>query len=246
MTARLLAATFTLALLPAAGRASIAPLPFRAEVNTWRATHIVVVQDGKVVERWLGDFKAGDALPAGADRFVTMPVPTLSKELAADKVQVTGKRKVIFLAHGPLDGGDPKERHWMGACSAGHHANPDRPTSVAWVEGDRAFTVVGVDRSGGYELIEEKGGVAAIKRRVDVGLKLKAELAAIKTDPDPTKRAARLAEFEPAARRYADSWASGEVVLEVGKCGAAAVPHLVTWYTQPGNQNGGYALVVLC
>lgn len=231
----------TLLLLPVlllAPTAALPPLPFSAETNTWSATHIVVVQDGKVAESWLGDFKPGDALPEGADRFSKMPAPPLSKGTPG----VTGKRKVVFLAHVPLDGTDRTKKVWTGACSAGHHANPAYPTSVAWVEGDRAFVAVGAE-NGGYELIEHTGGVAAIRRRVDDGLALRKTFAEIKAEPDAAKRAARLVEFKPTATRY-DSSAGGDVVVEVGKCGAAAVPHLVTWYTT--SDPSGYALVVLC
>src|SRR5262245_42093587 len=86
--------------------------------NTWNATHIVVAEGGKVVESWKGDLKAGDPLPEHAARFTRVPVPgpdPWSKLTGEKPPVVSGKRMVLFLAHVPQEGQDPKTLVWMGA-----------------------------------------------------------------------------------------------------------------------------------
>ena len=66
MIGRLIATVAALALMPGHGFSAFM-LPFDAQHNTWNATHIVVVEGGKVIECWKGGLKAGDALPKSGD-----------------------------------------------------------------------------------------------------------------------------------------------------------------------------------
>ena len=61
-------------LTSAAASAEILP-HFDPQSHTWKATHIVVVGEGKVIESWKGNLKVGDALPDGVARFTRIPLP---------------------------------------------------------------------------------------------------------------------------------------------------------------------------
>ena len=234
MTGRLLAILIALSLTPARGWAETAPLGFDAHKNTWNATHIVVVDDGKVAESGTGDLKVGAALPDGAARFARIPVPGPDPwparwGLPAEKLPpISGKRMVLFLAFVPRQFAGSKEPVWMGADSAGHHDDPVRPATVAWVEGDRVYTAVGVDGDGTYALTAD-GGIAGLKQKVDVGLALRAQFDIARVDPDLKRRAERLDVLTPLVAKYADFSAVGDCAIELVRCGAPAGPVFTRW-----------------
>src|SRR5947207_1161657 len=74
---------------------------FDAPNYTWVATHVVLVEDGKVVESWKGDLKPGDPLPDGAAAHARVRPPAVDpgwlKRSGENHPPVTGKRLVLFL-----------------------------------------------------------------------------------------------------------------------------------------------------
>jgi hypothetical protein len=245
MTGRLFA-TLAMAAIPVPGLAEDLP-EFEPQHNTWNATHIVVVEDGKVVESWKGDLKTGATLPEGAARFtrIRVPGPDPWQKSSGDKPPtVTGKRMVLFLAHVPQQGGDPKTPVWMGAYAPGHPSIEVTAADVAWVEGDRVYTAYQPINPGGYALTES-GGIAGLRQRVDVGLALRAQFEAAKADKDPAKRAERLAVLTPFVSNYAGYYGVSDCFEALGTCGRTAVPLLTKWATEHKGKFRGEAFNAL-
>ena len=220
-------------LVAAIGPASAEILPdFDPHQNTWRATHIVVVEGGKVVESWKGDLKAGTALPEGAARFTRVPVPGPSpwpRPAGEKPPAVSGKRMILFLAHVPEDEGDSNQKAWTPADSPGHKFNEVTATAtVAWVEGDQVYAGHQPINPGGYALTPA-GGLAGFRQRVDLGLALRALFDAARAEPDFARRADRLAVLMPVVSKYAGFYAEDECIDEVRRCGKAGVPVLAGW-----------------
>src|SRR4051794_23519793 len=115
MTGRVLIA-LTLAAAPVPGFAEVAPLDADVRSLTWRATHIVVVEDGSVVESWEGDLKPGAELPDGAAGFARIKPPAFDRHWLDRSGEappaVSGKRRVLFLAHVPRYGGADRDPEW--------------------------------------------------------------------------------------------------------------------------------------
>ena len=213
------------------GVASAEDLPdFDSHQNTWHATHIVLVDGETVVESWAGDLRPGSKLPEGAARFARLAPPTAEPPFgfAGKPPTVSGKRRVLFLAHVPQRGGDPEKLVWSGADSPGDPRRHVSETAVAWVEGDEVYTVHQPVNPGGY-VLTRGGNVARLKQEVDLGLALRAQFAAAKADPDPARRADRLAVLEPFLSRYAPYPAGTDCVDAVRGCGKAGAPYLARW-----------------
>lgn len=239
MTRRVFTAALILTAAPAPAFGSIL-LPFDAQRNTWASTHIVLVEGGKVVESWTGDLKAGDPLPAEAERFTQIPVPgpdSWPRPAGEKAPRVSGTRMVLFLAFVAREGGDPKKRVWTGAGFA--------PTSsVAWVEDDSVFSAYQPKNPGGYALTES-GGLAGLKQQVDLGLALRKQVEAAIAEKDPGRRAERLVVLTPFVSKYAGYVGLSECVWEVSKCGKPAIPHLARWASDPRGEGWSESLYAL-
>jgi hypothetical protein len=250
---RRLVIVVAVAAAPGAVRAEWIGRGFDLPNLTWAATHIVLVEDGKVVESWKGDLKPGAKLPDGAAGFARIKPPAFDPdwvERSGEKPPaVSGRRLVLFLAHVPRYGAEDRDPEWMGAACPGFPDHPQSlpPNSVAFVEGDRVYTAVGLGGLGtaGYAL-RPAGGVAGLREIVGLGLDLRARFAAAKADPDPQKRADRLAALLPAVTGYTGLWGLGDVMYAVAGCGDAGVPHLVEWATDPKGKDRDKAWAALC
>src|SRR5262245_18252706 len=248
MSQRLLASLVAVVAIPVPGIASVAPPDFNAQNLTWASTDIVVVEGGKVVESWKGNLKPGDKLPDGAAEVAAIRIPdfdTDSIPMGAKPPVVTGKRMVLFLAHVPSYGAESKKPVWMDAHCPGFPSYPPSPAGVAWVEGDRVYTVVGVHGSGAYALRAD-GTVAGLKEKIELGLSLQARFEAAKADRDAERRADRLVALLPTISAYSDLWALGDLIVEIGRCGKAGVPHLARWAVEPRGKYTSDAMCALC
>jgi hypothetical protein len=249
MHSRLLFAIVVLGFWPAISTAGVLP-SFDAHGNVWMATHIVVTEGGKVVESWKGDLNVGDTLPEGAAKFTRIAVPDVESgwELPGQKLaKVTGKRMILFLAYRAPEGEDPKKPVWMGATWSTYLFNQVYSTiSVAWVEGDDVYTAVdgGLVSGSRYALIK-KGTVAGLKQRADLGLALKAEVAAATAEKDLGRRADRLVAIAPFAEKY-HSYALSDCLEAISSCGKAGVPHLIRWAYDQNAQYRSEAFGALC
>jgi hypothetical protein len=229
--------------------------PFDAQRNTWNATHVIVIESGKVVESWAGDLKPGDSLPDGAARFARIPVPDVDpiRKTIAEKLPelheklpiVTGKRAILFLVHVPRSDKNTKAPEWIGADFWSRPDDGAHPTAVAWVEAEEVFTVHQPHNPGGYA-IGESGRVAALKQLVDVGLALKGQFAAAKAETDLARRADRLAALAPFVSHYAGRVGERDLVEALRACGAPAVKYLAQWADGPWTGYSEPALDVLC
>ncbi len=218
---------------------------YDAQSNTWNATHVVVVENGRVAESWMGDFKVGDVLPEGDARFTRIPVPGPDpfRERFGEKLpSVSGKRMVLFLAYVPQEGKDPQKRIWMGADAPG--LGYVSATAVAWVEGDRVYSVYQPINPGDYALRAD-GTVAGLRQRVDFGLALRTQFAAAKADKNCGRRAERLAFLTPYVAQFAGYYGESDCFEELEKCGKPAVQYLVPWATEEKGKYWGIALSTL-
>ena len=246
MSVRFFAAMLGLVLVSNLSPASALP-PYDAPTNSWNSTHVVVVEGGKVVESWKGNLKVGDALPEGAARFTRLPVPGFAKELfVPDKThpEITGKRLILFLAYVPILEKDEKKRFWMGADAPGLPSNSVSPTAVAWLEGDKVYTVCQQSRPGPY-VLEENGRVAGLRQSVSLGIAIRAQFDAAKSDADPEARAARLIVLISIVSKCAGSYGRSDCFEELGKCGKSAMPYLADWVLEPKAELADDALSTL-
>ena len=247
MTGRLIATVAALALMSGHGFSAFM-LPFDAQRNTWSTTHIVVVEGGKVVESWKGDLKVGELrYPKGSrgTRGFPYPVRTRGSKLSGEKPPVvSGKRMVLFLTFGPQQDKDPTTRSGRApTCRA------TRPGAVGdgrrLGRGRRGVLRLPADQPGGL-CARHDGGIAGLKQLVDVGLAIRAQFEAAKADPDPGRRAERLAALTPIVANYARYSGKSECIGEVSRCGPAAVPHLAQWATEPTGEYVDLAIHALC
>jgi hypothetical protein len=237
--------TLTLLVLPFLSvPASAEELPeFDPHLSTWKATHIVVTEGGKVVESWKGDLKVGDALPEGVAPLTKMPVPGLApwvKQSGEPAKAVSGKRMVLFLAYAvPRNTGD-KKPVWLGA----NWRSPPREADVVWIEDDHVYSVYQPRNPGGYELIRG-GSVAGLKQRVDLGLAVRAQFDAARAEPDLARRVERLAAVQAVVAAYVGYYGVHDLTEELRKCGTAAVPYLAGWAADRNEDHWSAALYAL-
>jgi len=246
MTSRVLVAA-ALAAFSGSAIASIPPPGFDVPNHTWAATHIVVIEDEKVVESWKGDLKVGDKLPDGAAAYARIRPPAFDKDWldhAGEKPPaVTGKRMVLFLCYMPKY--REKDPEWMGADCPGFPTYPPSAANVAWIEGKRVYSVGGW----GYRWnggLGSSGGIAALKEEVEFGLELRGKFEAAKSERDPGRRAERLIALFGSVNSYSSLWGKHDVIDAVGACGKAAVPKLVEWATHPKTKFRDEAMGALC
>jgi len=208
------------------GFAEILP-SHNAQYSTWQATHIVVVEEGKVLESWKGNLKAGDKLPKGAVRFTEIPKPGPDpwRKLSGEPEPViTGKRMVLFLSYElPFEEG-AKKPVWMGAAHQSHPFNAiTAAADVVWVEGDRVYSSSQSMNAGGYAL-QENGGVAALKQRVDIGLALQTMFHDAKKETDDGRRAERIVVLAPLVDKYAGYYGKDNAFEALGRAGVGRQP----------------------
>jgi hypothetical protein len=246
MTTRLLNA-LVLALAPLPALAAIPGRGFDLPNHTWAATHIVLVENEKVVESWKGDLKIGANLPDGAAAYARIKPPAFSpdwlKTAGQQPPAPTGKRMLLFLAHMPRYG--EKEAVWMGAECPGFPRHPPSADTVAWVEGDRVYTIGGRDQAW-MDGLGSPDSLANLKEEVDRGLKLQKLFEAASADPDLEKRVGRLVALLPSVADYADLWGEFDAFPALTRCGKAAVPILARWAVDPQGRYRHEAMPALC
>jgi hypothetical protein len=246
MTSRLLVSLASFALISSPGSAATWP-DFNAKSSTWHATHIVVVESGKVIESWKGDLKVGKVLPDGAARFARIPVPGHDPGRLGPgekPPKVSGNRMVLFLAHKVPFGVDTDKPEWLGAHWPSYPFNRvTAAADIAWLEGDRVYRVVQSSTLDEYAIVED-GGVAGLKQLVDLGLALRAQFEAAKADIDRGRRADRLGVIAPVLSAYVRS-AGSDCVWEVSRSGKVAIPHLARWIAEPKGEYWSEALLAL-
>src|SRR5688500_7111341 len=231
MTRRLLFAC-ALALTPLPAPAALPGRGFDLPNHTWAATHIVLVENEKVVESWKGDLKIGARLPDGAAAYARIKPPAFSpdwlKTAGQQPPAPTGKRMILFLAYVPEYRLEEKGPVWMGAECPGFPRHPPSADTVAWVEGDRVYTIGGRDQmwDGG---LGSPDSLANLKDEVERGLKLQRQFEAANAEPDSEKRVTRLVSLLPSVADYADLWGEFDAFPALTKCGKAAVPLLARW-----------------
>ena len=238
-----------LALTPVPALAAIPGRGFDLPNHTWAATHIVVVENEKVVESWKGDLKIGAKLPEGAAAYARINPPAFSpdwlKTAGQQPPAPTGKRMILFLAHVPEYRLEDKGPVWMGAECPGFPRLPPSADTVVWIEGDRVYTIGGRDQAW-MDGLGSPGSLARLKEEVDRGLKLQRQFEAASADPDPEKRVGRLVALLPTVADYADLWGEFDVFPALTRCGKAAVPLLAKWAVDLNGRYRHEAMPALC
>jgi hypothetical protein len=239
MLERLFLVCLSLFAIPQLGFGSIGGY-FDPERATWLSTHIVVVEGDKVVESWAGGLKTGHALPEGATRFARAKRPDARDgvPLDAKPLKLSGTRMVLFLIYGVPFNATADKPEW--------HLPPSILAPVAWIEGDDVYAYGPVEGTNGSSAVIRQGTVAGLKQRVDLGLALKAQFEAAKSDKDPARRAERLVVLTPILSKYAGYYGQSDCIWEASKCGKPAVPFLVRWATEERGQFWSTALYALC
>ena len=230
----------------AAASAEILP-HFDPQSHTWKATHIVVVGDGKVIESWKGNLKAGDALPDGIARFtrIALPGPDPWRKISGEPEPViTGRRMLLFLSHEVPFGDDKGKRDWLGACSCHPYNEVSAAASMAWIEGDAAYSVYQPINPGGSRA-DALWYIHRIEAACGNRPALRTRFEAAKAEKVPEKRAGMLVDLTPMVSKYAGYYGQSDCVEELGKCGSAAVPHLVRWATEERGPYWSEALYAL-
>src|SRR5262245_7902488 len=171
------------ALLPPGARAGERP-SFLERYSAWHATHVVVVdQDGKVLESWKGNLKAGQ-------KIVLKPLeipqtPKVAARYAAgpnDLKAVTGQRMILFLRRGG--------RGWEPATLFG-----GMTVSVVWVEGGRVYAFVQEQNPGPSELVPLRQNEGDLKDIVRQAVRVQSRLERAAAEPDRAKRGQALVPF---------------------------------------------------
>jgi hypothetical protein len=188
------------------------------------ASHVVVVEDGKVVESWLGDIEPGTQLfPTGVK-----PIPMkvqysfrgigaqdeaeedrlLAKRGLKKVAAVSGKRMVHFLARERPDSWESK------------HLASQREYNTVWIEGGQAFAIMQWINPGPSGLQPLNMTEAEFKSAVLELNQVHREIEPLLKDDDRAKRAAVLATMlKPEAR-----WRNAEVHEALRECGPPAWP----------------------
>ncbi|MBX3469518.1 MAG: hypothetical protein KF878_21800 [Planctomycetes bacterium] len=196
---------------------------FDLDVNAWRATDVVVVSegaviDGKVVvaEVWRGELAAGVELEFSDLAVFAPPERRDLTDLwwghgrsSPPVREVTGARMVLFLVR---DGAS-----WRGVRADA----PGRagPISVAWIEEGEAYVLRQVVNPGGLYLVRE-ASERAMRTRVEELTPLRqAYLDTIALD-DPVRRVDALARFLDVTLARSDA------IEALAACGEAAAPLL--------------------
>jgi len=187
------------------------------------ASHVVVVEDGKVVEGWIGDLEPGTQLfPSGAKpspinveySFRGIGVVDEEVERALAKrglkkvVAVSGKRMVHFLAR-------EKPELWESK-----HLNSRHEYNTVWIEDGQAFAIMQWINPGPSGLQPLNMTEDELKSAVQEINQVHHEIEPLLQDRDRAKRAEVLVTMlEPDAK-----WRNREVEEALRKCGPAAWP----------------------
>jgi hypothetical protein len=211
-----------IAFLSLASFARAESLPsFGLEFASKYASHVVVVENGKVVESWLGDLKPGtQVFPANAKslaRKVDYQASLLSaaeeeKELARlglrKVAQVTGKRMVHFLSRERLDVWESQ------------HLQRDEAYNRVWIEDGQVFAIVQWHNPGPSGLLPLYLKEAELKAAVLEINQAYRDIEPLLKQEDRTERTkALVALLKPDARRRND-----EVHDALRLCGPEAWP----------------------
>ncbi|HSS20197.1 MAG TPA: POTRA domain-containing protein [Pyrinomonadaceae bacterium] len=215
---------------------------FSVDVSTWRATHIVVVTEGKtidgeftVIESWKGDLTAGDTikipeLASFKDASArTLGVSWWSHDNDKDKKRlvVTGNRMVLFLKED--QNGKALERapaptlslHWK--TSDFYH---DWSTSAVWIEETKVYGFIQVMNPGPSILISLSQTESELKNEV-LGIDATHDsLLQAMAIEDPALRAEALAPFAQNQLYFARN-DSFEALSKIGKQAVPVVRKLL-------------------
>ena len=94
---------------------------------------------------------------------------------------------ILFLSYEVPFGDDKGKRDWLGACSCHPYNEVSAAASMAWIEGDAAYSVYQPINPGGYALTRS-GTFTELKQRVETGLALRTRFEAAKAEKVPEKR----------------------------------------------------------
>jgi len=205
---------------------------FRLEATTWRATDIVVVTEGdvidgnlNVVETWKGTLSPGDAVSikelgefATTESRTVKPPWSFKPEKEPPPVIVSGKKMVLFLRRSltsPPDG--TNKPVWEPASPF-----KDMNTSVVWVEGQAAYSFQQLMHPGPSELTVLNQPEARIKEIVGGLVHVQKTLDEVAAIPDAAKRAQQVAHLIESDGSFARS----EALHILAGCQTHAVPYL--------------------
>jgi hypothetical protein len=221
---RSLLLTFSLILLLApAARAEILP-SFDVVDASRHASHLVVVEDGKVVESWIGDLKPGtQLLPAGEKpspmnveysfRGIGVVDEAEQERLLAKRglkrvIAVSGKRMVLFLARENPESWESKKLN----------SRPEYNT--VWLEEGQAFAIMQWINPGPSGLQPLNMTEAELKSAVQEIHTVHHEIQPLLKERDRAKRAEALVKMlDPETK-----WRNREVHEALRTCGPAAWP----------------------
>ena len=187
------------------------------------ASHAVVVEDGKVVESWIGDLEPGKQLfPAGTKpgpinvEYSFRGIGVVEEEVERDLakrglkkvIAVSGKRMVRFLA-------PEKSESWEST-----HLNSRHEYNTVWIEDGQAFAIMQWINPGPSGLQPLNMTEAELKAAVQEINKVHHEIEPLLKDKDRAKRAEVLVKMlDPEAK-----WRNREVEEALRNCGPAAWP----------------------
>lgn len=210
-------------LLAPSARAEILP-SFDVVGASKHASHVVVVEDGKVVESWLGDLKPGTQLfPAGVKpspmnveySFGGIGVVDEAEEerLLAKRglkrvIAVSGKRLVHFLARENPESWESK------------HLNSRPEYNTVWIEESQAFAIMQWINPGPSGLQPLNMTEAELKSAVQEINKVHHEIEPLLKERDRAKRAEELVKMLELDAK----WRNGEVEEALRTCGPPAWP----------------------
>jgi hypothetical protein len=196
---------------------------FGLEFASKAASHVVVVEDGKVVESWLGDLKPGTQLfPAGEKPMARQVEYTVSLLSEAEEKQelarlglkfvssVSGKRMLYFLARAKPDVWESQHL----ARDPAHH--------TVWLEGGQAFAIQQPLNPGHNGLLPLYLTEAELKAAVQEIHQVHLDIEPLLQEPDKARRAAELVALLKAGARRRNI----EVHAALRDCGPAAWPVL--------------------
>lgn len=194
---------------------------FGLEFASKYASHVVVVEDGKVIESWVGDLKPGTRLIPGDAKPVARKVDykanflsdaEVEQELAQHGLkkvaQVSGKRMVHFLSRERLEVWESQ------------HLQRYEAHNRVWIEDGQAFAIIQSHNPGPSGLLPLYLKEAELNAAVLEINQVHHEIEPLLKQEDPTERAnALVALLKPDARRRND-----EIHEALRLCGPAAWP----------------------
>ena len=168
-TTRLLLPLIALVLHSSAAAAAIRP-SFDLDSCSWRATHVVVVSEGEIIdgavevlESWAGDLKPGDTLAipelaAFAPEKARTIAPAFRGKKPDQPALVSGARMILFLVKSEETG----KTKWLAADAI----YKTMQVSVVWIEGGMAYATILQKNPGPSEIRALEMTERELKRRV--------------------------------------------------------------------------------